>query len=76
MVGSLKEKEVSTNMGGKVIWEGWADTQVGLWKANPKRVLDRAMDIPNQPTAMGTRSTGDERGRKPKEMPSLKVQQL
>lgn len=36
VVGSLEEKGVSTNMGGKAIWEGWADTAVGLWEANSK----------------------------------------
>ncbi len=36
VVGSLEEKGVSTNMGGKVIWEGWAYTAVGLWEANSK----------------------------------------
>ena len=36
MVGSFEEQEVSTNMEGKAIWEGWADTVVGLWEANSK----------------------------------------
>jgi len=36
VVGSFEEKGVSTNMGGKAIWEGWADTAVGLWEANSK----------------------------------------
>ena len=36
VVGSFEEKGVSTNMGGKAIWEEWADTAVGLWETNSK----------------------------------------
>jgi hypothetical protein len=36
VVGSLEEKAVSTDRGGKAIWEGWADTAVRLWEANSK----------------------------------------
>jgi hypothetical protein len=33
---SYEDKGISTNMGGKPIWEGWLDTTVGLWESNSK----------------------------------------